>query len=904
MATISDNNVILRLLLESAEYKKGLRAAKKETSSFDKSVSKLKTVLTGVIAVQLIRNMGALAIKTEQTKVSFETFLGSAQKAKKVLAELNEFSLKTPFTPEEVNDAGKALLAFGINADKLIPTLGAIGDLSAGTGKNFNELAVIFGKAKVQGTLFAEDINQLTEAGIPIIDEFAKQLKVGADEVKKLGSEGKISFSNLEQAFKDMTGEGGKFFELTKKQSQTLGGLISTLQGTFTALSNTVTELFLPSIKSAVNFVTDLVAKFKEFVKVDIVTTINKEQSALNLLIIKITDTNIEQEKRNDLIQKLQRDYPAFLTNLDAEKVTNEELAKRLGKVNDQYILKIALAIEDEKIKTAANKIGRDSNKNAQRTIKLETKLIEIEKRRGLNLDLTNKTLKERFDIVTNELEVRNKAARIEKGGIVTDGDLGLLKAYSTVISNVSTKIDGQNSNLIELQKTREKVAATIKAQLGIGEVDFIDVVETEAERVTRLANEASKARKAAADKAFREGKKGRDKANEQRLKDERKALQNIEDLRALLIVNKNASSIEQSRLAAKRAIETLVGTPKQIEEQTKLIQSVLERNIKDIFNLDTAERAKSFIETLQEGIDKQKPIKLDIKPVFKAAPEDEQKFGEKLGELFDPDSEGNKKLREGLGALQEITSSIFSADDKATAAKIANIENQIKTSEDAIKRATEGGKEGADEVIAIEEAKLARLEKARQQSLEQQQRQAKIESALAATTSLVQAVPLVLKLFKKGGLVGGLAGIAAVIASIATLRSAVQKTPTFHTGTSFADETGTKTGAKLGRNEFMAKLERGEMIIPKGDSARLRGLGIKHTDILELAESTREGRLIALDGGNKDSRLIVETNNRIIEQNDKMLRYMRNLKTEVNIDERGLSIRQMSLQQRLKKRR
>ena len=253
---------------------------------------------------------------------------------------------------------------------------------------------------------------------------------------------------------------------------------------------------------------------------------------------------------------------------------------------------------------------------------------------------------------------------------------------------------------------------------------------------------------------------------------------------------------------------------------------------------------------------------------------------------------------------MQEITSSIFSADDKATAAKIANIENQIKTSENAIKRATEGGKEGADEVIAIEEAKLARLEKARQQSLEQQQRQAKIESALAVTTSLVQAIPLVLKLFKKGGLAGGLAGVAAVIASIATLRSAFQKTPTFHTGTSFADETGTKTGAKLGRNEFMAKLERGEMIIPKGDSARLRGLGIKHTDILELAESTREGRLIALDGGSKDSRLIVETNNRIIEQNDKMLRYMRNLKTEVNIDERGLSIRQISLQNRLKKRR
>ena len=67
---------------------------------------------------------------------------------------------------------------------------GRVGDIAAGTNQDFNELAVVFGKAKVQGRLFGEDINQLTGRGIPIIGEFAKQFGVAEGEVKKLVSEG------------------------------------------------------------------------------------------------------------------------------------------------------------------------------------------------------------------------------------------------------------------------------------------------------------------------------------------------------------------------------------------------------------------------------------------------------------------------------------------------------------------------------------------------------------------------------------------------------------------------------------------------------------------------------------------------------------------------------------------
>jgi tape measure domain-containing protein len=252
--------LITKLTLQNDQFKKeikkttdavdGLDKKQKKTNKTFKTGSdifkKFGALLGGAVLVKGIKNVLGLAGAFEQTRVSFETFLGSAEKADKVLKELEAFSIVTPFTIDQVNQAGKALLAFGVAAEDLEPSLKSIGDLSAGTGKDFNELAVIFGKAKVQGTLFAEDINQLTEAGIPIIDEFARLLGVSTSEVKKLGSQGKIDFPLLEQAFGDLTKEGGRFFNLMEKQSKTFEGRVSTLKGELSLLGRGIGEGILP----------------------------------------------------------------------------------------------------------------------------------------------------------------------------------------------------------------------------------------------------------------------------------------------------------------------------------------------------------------------------------------------------------------------------------------------------------------------------------------------------------------------------------------------------------------------------------------------------------------------------------------------------------------------------------
>ncbi len=198
----------------------------------------------------------------EQTKVAFATLIGDAGKAEQTLAKLRELGAETPFEFPELADAGRKLIAFGESADSVPETLRRIGDVSAGVQAPVNEIAELYGKARVQGRLFAEDINQLTGRGIPIIQELAKQFGVSDSEVKKLVESGKVGFPNIERAFIDMTSQGGKFAGMMEAQSKTTSGLFSTLKDTinevFLTLGTPINDAIRPLVEQAIGLVQKL----------------------------------------------------------------------------------------------------------------------------------------------------------------------------------------------------------------------------------------------------------------------------------------------------------------------------------------------------------------------------------------------------------------------------------------------------------------------------------------------------------------------------------------------------------------------------------------------------------------------------------------------------------------------
>lgn len=190
-----------------------------------------------------------LAADLERTEVAFKTMLGSGEQAKRLLEELQQFAASTPFQLPELQGAAQLLLAFNEPAATLVETLRSIGDIASGVNAPIGELAELFGKARVQGRLFQEDINQLTGRGIPIIQELAKQFGVAESAVRDLVSSGKVNFGNLERAFKSLTAEGGKFFGLMAAQSNTLHGTISTLKDNVAALFIEIGTALLPILK-------------------------------------------------------------------------------------------------------------------------------------------------------------------------------------------------------------------------------------------------------------------------------------------------------------------------------------------------------------------------------------------------------------------------------------------------------------------------------------------------------------------------------------------------------------------------------------------------------------------------------------------------------------------------------
>jgi tape measure domain-containing protein len=181
-----------------------------------------------------ILGIGGAALKAaadnEQLQVAFTTMLGSAEKAKTLMADLAQFAAATPFESSEIQQASKMLLAYGSDAGKLTDEMRQLGDIAAGVGVPLQDMAYLYGTARVQGRLFTADINQFTTRGIPIMEALAETMGVAQGEIRGMVEEGKVGFPELQAALGYLTGEGGKFSGLMAAQSVTLSGLFSTLK--------------------------------------------------------------------------------------------------------------------------------------------------------------------------------------------------------------------------------------------------------------------------------------------------------------------------------------------------------------------------------------------------------------------------------------------------------------------------------------------------------------------------------------------------------------------------------------------------------------------------------------------------------------------------------------------------
>jgi hypothetical protein len=265
MAVIA-GDLVTRLGIDGRKFQSGLSKARGETRSFAADVTKIvsgialydigKSAVTSVFG--LARETVNLAATAETAAVQFKVLTGSASSAAAVMDEINKFAADTPFESMEITQAAKQLIAFGGSAGTVIGELRTLGDLSAGMGIPLTELAEIYGKARIQGRLFMEDINQLQGRGINISAELAKEF----GNVRQAVEKGQVNFGHLERALKAMTSEGGAFAGMMQDMSKTFEGQTSTLLDNIKAIGRDIGEMILPRLTEMVDQSNEVLAAF------------------------------------------------------------------------------------------------------------------------------------------------------------------------------------------------------------------------------------------------------------------------------------------------------------------------------------------------------------------------------------------------------------------------------------------------------------------------------------------------------------------------------------------------------------------------------------------------------------------------------------------------------------------
>lgn len=224
-------------------------AVKSAISSMAVQVAGLSGALGGLGSMILASGM-AQAGQTEANTIKLETMLGSAQEAKKTIADLTKFAVDTPFEMPGIMSVAIQMATFGERGDEMIRTMEMMADVSQGNALDFQILGMVFNQVRGVGKLLTQDFRQLATRGMISMTDLAEHMGVSTAEATKAMSSGEISFDMFREVLMKMTQEGGRFENMAIKMSTSLIGLKSTLSDAVNILYRTIATPMVPYVKA------------------------------------------------------------------------------------------------------------------------------------------------------------------------------------------------------------------------------------------------------------------------------------------------------------------------------------------------------------------------------------------------------------------------------------------------------------------------------------------------------------------------------------------------------------------------------------------------------------------------------------------------------------------------------
>lgn len=264
------NRLELRKL--NREYKDFAQSSDKSTEIVDNLIGSLKRTAAEIGGFVAIKQFSSDVIdatgKMQQLQVALSTILQDKDKANKLLNDVVQFAAKTPFNLDDVATGAKQLLAYGSTAEEVVSELSMLGDVASGLQIPIGQLIYLYGTLRTQGRAMTVDIRQFAGRGIPIYEELAKVLGVAKDQVGEFVKEGKVGFAEVEQAFKNMTSEGGKFANLMENSAGTWPQRLSNIEDTLFQKMNDFGNKYKEVFELGIGTAEDLVENLEDVISI------------------------------------------------------------------------------------------------------------------------------------------------------------------------------------------------------------------------------------------------------------------------------------------------------------------------------------------------------------------------------------------------------------------------------------------------------------------------------------------------------------------------------------------------------------------------------------------------------------------------------------------------------------
>lgn len=546
-------------------------AGVKEGEKIDNAMKNIGKTIASAFAVQQMASFTKSVVdvrsQIQSLEVSFKTLLGSEAKANHLFGELKEFAVKTPLQLGDLSKGAQTLLSFNVAADKVMPVLKAIGDISMGDSQKLQSLTLAFSQMSATGKLMGQDLLQMINAGFNPLSVISEKTGESIGKLKKRMEEGQITAQMVEDAFMSASQEGGKFAGMLEQQSKTLAGSISNLQGAWDDMLNDVGTKTEGVMSDAISLATYCVQHYEAFVNV--LLSLAAAYGSYKAALIAVWTI----EKSREFVENIRL---VIMFRKELGLLTAVQQAFNTTALKNPYII-LGAAIMG--VITALVLFNKKENETQERidkaneTIKQQER--ELEK------------LSEKHDVVKEAQEEASKS---------TTEEISKIKLLSDIIHDNTLSLDNRKKALSQLQAIVPNYHAsldkegklhndnTVAINKHIDSLKKLAIANAMQDKLTQAYSEKLTA------EINKKTAKKQQKENDANLKEAKKELQKVEKVRqkasqysgatipGTLTGNEITREAEKKKKAAEKELEATNKTIRVAEEQIKKSDEIIEK--------------------------------------------------------------------------------------------------------------------------------------------------------------------------------------------------------------------------------------------------------------------------------------------------------------------------------------